>query len=381
MKEIVGKRLVLAGGGHAHLTVLAKLGELIAMGHRVTLVSPSGYHYYSGMGPGLLAGIYDPREVRFNVKKMVQDRGGSFLEDRVVRIDPENRELLLESGRRTGYDVVSFNVGSEVAMGGIAGFDARIVPVKPIANLAAARRLILDRIFEGLPRLVVVGGGPSGVEIAGGLWRLARDQESAVHLSLISGGRVLAGFPPRARRLALSSLAERRVEILEGARVTSFDDGCVVLADGRRLRYDWTFLATGVIAPKLFAASAIPVGKDGGLSVNDQLRSTAYPEIFGAGDCIGMESRDLSRIGVHAVRESSILYRNLVAALNGGEMKRYLPRRGALQILNMGDGRGILWKKDLVLEGRLAFLLKDTIDRRFMKKFQVSGELHDDDLG
>jgi hypothetical protein len=58
-------------------------------------------------------------------------------------------------------------------------------------------------------------------------------------------------------------------------------------------------------------------------------------------------------------------------------MQTFIPQEDYLQILNMGDGRGILWKKSFVLEGRLAFLLKDYIDRRFMRNFQVSGELEE----
>ena len=72
------KNLVLVGGGHAHLTVLLNLANYVQRGHRVTIIGPSPYHYYSGMGPGMLSGIYRPREVRFHVKKMVQDRGVLF---------------------------------------------------------------------------------------------------------------------------------------------------------------------------------------------------------------------------------------------------------------------------------------------------------------
>jgi hypothetical protein len=58
-------------------------------------------------------------------------------------------------------------------------------------------------------------------------------------------------------------------------------------------------------------------------------------------------------------------------------MKRFAPDPNYMLIMNMGDGKGIMWKKRLVLNGGLAFLLKNFIDRRFMKRFQVSGELKD----
>ena len=62
-------------------------------------------------------------------------------------------------------------------------------------------------------------------------------------------------------------------------------------------------------------------------------------------------------------------------------MKIFSPQKDYLLILNMGNGRGILWKKDFIWEGRLSFFLKDFIDRKFMKKFQVSGELTEEFVG
>jgi NADH dehydrogenase FAD-containing subunit len=98
------KHLVLVGGGHAHLTVLINLADYVQRGHKVTLIGPSPYHYYSGMGPGLLSGIYRPQEVRFHVKKMAEDRGATFVEDRVIMINPVRKTLDLQSGNQVAYD-------------------------------------------------------------------------------------------------------------------------------------------------------------------------------------------------------------------------------------------------------------------------------------
>ena len=110
------KHLVFVGGGHAHLTALMDLQDTVRAGHRVTLIGPSPYHYYSGMGPGLLSGIYRPAEARFHVKKMAEDRGATFIEDHVVLVDPVRRTLVLGSGAEVRYDAVSFNTGSEVPL-------------------------------------------------------------------------------------------------------------------------------------------------------------------------------------------------------------------------------------------------------------------------
>jgi len=87
-------------------------------------------------------------------------------------------------------------------------------------------------------------------------------------------------------------------------------------------------------------------------------------------------------VGVYAVRENPILYRNLTVALEGGTMNVFMPQPYYLLIFNMGNGQGIYWKKGWVWEGRLAFLLKDMIDRKFMREFQLSGELDEQsDIG
>jgi NADH dehydrogenase FAD-containing subunit len=77
---------------------------------------------------------------------------------------------------------------------------------------------------------------------------------------------------------------------------------------------------------------------------------------------------------VFAVRQNPILYHNLMAALEDEAMRHFVPQKMVLLILNLGNGRGILQRGRLVLDGRWPFFLKDWIDRRFMARFQVSGE-------
>jgi NADH dehydrogenase FAD-containing subunit len=109
--------------------------------------------------------------------------------------------------------------------------------------------------------------------------------------------------------------------------------------------------------------------------LNRYLQSVAYPEIFGGGDCISFQDRPLDKVGVYAVRQNPILFHNLMAALEGGRFNDFEPDEVYLLIFNSGDGKAIFHRKNWVFDGRAAFLLKDYIDRRFIRKFQVSGEL------
>lgn len=373
--EAMGKHLVFVGGGHAHLTALLNMGQYIQRGHRVTVIGPSAYHYYSGMGPGMLSAIYRPQEVRFHIKKLVEDRGGEFREDRVIRIDPHGRNLNLQSGQGLPYDVVSFNTGSEVPRDLLSGeTPENLFPVKPVIHLLRAHRAIRSALKDRKLRFVIAGGGAAGVEVAANLWRLVRDSRGEGHIILIAGRKLLGGTPDRVGKIARDSLTERGIEIIEGNRATQFRKESITLADGKILPYDFAFMAMGIRPSSLFDQSGLPTGKDGGLLVNVHLQSVEHPEIFGGGDCIAFAERPLLKVGVYAVRENPLLLQNLMAALEGKAMQVFDPQKEFMLILNLGNGRGLLWRKNFVWEGRLAFLLKDYIDRKFMKKFQVSGE-------
>jgi NADH dehydrogenase FAD-containing subunit len=374
------KNLVLVGGGHAHLTTLLNLASYVQRGHRVTIIGPSPYHYYSGMGPGMLSGIYSPQEVRFHVKRMVQDRGGTFLEDKVMRIDPVKRILFLQSEKQIPYNVVSFNTGSEVPLHPLLStMQENIIPVKPVINLLKARRLIGRTLIARRMNFIVIGGGPAGVEVAANLWRLAQESQREAKIILIAGRRLMGSFPDRARNLILRSFSRRGMEIIEGNHGKEIKKETVVLSDGRTLSFDFAFIALGIKPSPVFRESNLPTGEDGGLLVNSHLQSVAHPEIFGGGDCINLSGHPLAKVGVYAVRQNPILSHNLLAALEGEEMQIFTPQKDYMLIFNMGDGRGILWKKKFIWNGRLAFLLKDHIDRKFMRKFQVSGEREESD--
>ena len=377
----MSRHLVIVGCGHAHLTVLLRVADFTGKGYRVTVVSPDSHHYYSGMGPGMLSGVYNVRQIRFHARKMAEQRGAAFLEGRAVRIDPAGKSITLDSGREVDYDIASFNTGSGIPLDPLAAPSERIIPVKPILNLYAARRRIQEELKVRDLKLTVVGGGPAGVEIAANLWRLAQGMPRRAEITLLGGTKVLGKSPEQARNRALLSLGKRGVRVLEGkdARAVQVAERELLMANGNAVPHDFAFMAMGVKPSTIFADSGLPTGSDGGLLVDSFLRSTAHPAIFGGGDCISLAGNPLDKVGVYAVRQNPVLYHNLMAALEGSEPVRFDPGGSYLQILNMGNGTGILWKNGLVWDGRAAFLLKDFIDRRFMKKFQVSGELSEPD--
>lgn len=371
----MGKRLILAGGGHAHQTILVNIDKYVERGHEVTLISPSPYHYYSGMGPGMLGGTYRPEEIRFHIQKTVLDRGAQFVLGKVDRIDPESRKVSLESGDQITYDILSCNLGSSIAMDEVKHKGGAVFPVKPIECLLELRKQVLEDIKNAAIKVGIIGGGPGGVEVAGNLRRIFDDNGNESSITLFTGGRLLGGFHPRARKLALKSFDRRDIDVLEETRIDRCEDGRLETEDGRDFFFDVIVIATGVRPSRVFADSGLMIDKDGALLVNQHLQSLQHPEIFGGGDCVNLHNHPLDKVGVYAVTENPILNHNLLASLEGQKLKAFRPQKHYQLMFNMGNDSAIYSRKSLVWDGKLAFWLKDSIDRKFMRKFQVSGEV------
>ena len=363
------KKLLLAGAGHAHLMTIMNIPRFARAGVAVTVVSPGDYHYYSGMGPGLLSGIYRPEETRFDVRQMTQKRGGTFVQGVVERIDPINRRVILAGGQPLDYDLLSCNMGSVVI--GLPDDAKNLIPVKPIENLYHAGQEIRRLLARSPLRVAVVGGGAAGVELAGNLLRLGASAAHPLEVTLVSRDELLTRYPPGMKKPALDSLRRRGATVLERVAVKQVTESHIELDPGGAVPFDLAFNAAGIEPVSVFHRSGLPVSQDGGLRVNQYLQCVSEPEIFGGGDCISFTPRPLARVGVYAVRQGPVLCRNLLASLTGGLLQGFNPQSRYLSILNMGDDRGILSWRSLILSGRLAFRLKDYIDRAFMKRFQA----------
>jgi NADH dehydrogenase FAD-containing subunit len=367
------KRLVFVGGGHAHIYSLKYADRFIEQGAEVVLIGPDRFHYYSGMGPGMLSRIYEPEKVRFDVQAIIESRGGSFVKGKAAAIEAKNRRLVLEDGKAIDYDVVSCNVGSHVPLQLIPGAEGLAFPVKPIDQLERVRETIIEKIKNGTPNILLIGGGPAGVEMAGNIWRLVRAHKGNAQIILAnSTDRLLPNVAARAGRLAEKSLSRRGVKILSNFMAASMDERAVHSQSGDTISYDLAILTIGIVPPRIFVDSGLKTSPDGALLVNDYLQSLDHPEIFGGGDCIAIQGKSLGRVGVYAVREGPILFHNLLARLTGKSIKAFRPQKRYLLIFNMGDGTGIFVRWPLVWQGKLAFRLKNYIDIGFMAKFQVA---------
>jgi NADH dehydrogenase FAD-containing subunit len=354
------------------MVTLANIARFVEKGHAVTVIGPSDYHYYSGMGPGMLSKTYRPSNIRFATRHVVEKQGGSFIRDKAESVDPLSRTVHLTTGKTVSYDVVSFNAGSFVPPVEVSGDSGHIFSVKPIESLLAAQLKITELLAEKETAIGIVGGGPSSAEIAGNVWQLAKTHgRNSANIKIFAGKRFMARFPGDVTRRVERSLTKRGIEIVCRGYVEKIEERNIYLDSGISYPSDFIFLALGVKPSLIFSRSGLPVGPDGGLKVNRYLQCISHPEIFGGGDCIFFQDEPLDKVGVYAVRQNPILFHNLLAALNGEELRAFDPGGDYLLIFNLGNGTGVLKKRGIVFGGRPAFVIKNYIDMKFMKRFQA----------
>jgi selenide, water dikinase len=367
------RQLVLAGAGHAHLCVL----EQLALGNfprgEVTLLSPHASHLYSGMLGGLITGRYRREDAYLDLPSLAAKAGARFVLGSAVRVDIANRQISVDDGRQLPYDIASFAIGSEVRPARVNP-GTTILAVKPI-DRAGKIAEALERLPQGEPTVVVVGGGAGGVEIALNIKaRLRALGRTGAHVVLVDKHRRLVASRSEAcAREAARALRQNQVQVVLGMQVEEVGR-TVRLSGGTDLPYDTLVWVTGASAPAIFRASGLETDHGGFLLVDSTLRSVTGSAIFAAGDAATLRPFPATpKSGVYAVRQGPTLARNLGLALTGGASERfqhYRPQPRSLVLINTGDGRAILSYGSIALTGRWVMRLKDRIDRGFMRRFQ-----------
>ncbi|WP_168380940.1 NAD(P)/FAD-dependent oxidoreductase [Modicisalibacter radicis] len=365
--------VVLVGAGHAHLHVAAHARRLIARGAHVTLVSPGSF-WYSGMATGMLGGDYQAGQDRLDPAALIEAQGGECVADRVIAIDRHQRLVQLADSPPLAYDLLSLNLGSRVDPSPIFGLSSadNVWPAKPISNLWRLRQH-LETALAGdaeAPRLAVIGGGPTGVELAANLVALHARYGRTPHITLVSASERLLSSAPRAASAWIERRLERRGVRLELAvSVVGHQDGELRLDDGMRLNVEHVVLANGLVAPELTGELGLSCDSRQGLTITPALHSPDDSRIFAVGDCAWLRQAPYPKLGVFGVRQAPVLLDNLCAWLAGEPLRDYRPQRRYLSVLNLGDGRGLaLWDR-WWWKGRLALKLKRRLDRRFMAQY------------
>lgn len=367
------KRLVLLGGGHAHVHVLKVLGDALDSAVSVTLITPVDMQVYSGMLPGYLAGHYGLDECGIVLPPLAARARASLVRSAGVLVNPAMREVICADGTVVPYDVLSIDIGSRPAIGQAKGVREHAIPVRPLESFVHAWERVLDRARRGEVNSVsVVGAGAAGIEIAFAIDHRFRREcgKAAPHVRIITNAPVPVPEYSDAVRARLRRLARKRnIGSHVNGEVSEVGPGFVRLRDNIEFASEATFWVAGAAAPELFRDSGLRTDERGFLAVNDFMQSVSSPEVFGAGDCATSVDHPRAKAGVFAVRAGPALAANLLAALHGRPLERHVTRSRFLALLACGDKYAIGVYGPISFEGRWVWRWKDRIDRRFLAAY------------
>ena len=180
---------------------------------------------------------------------------------------------------------------------------------------------------------------------------------------------MLSGHNARSREFARQELERRGIEIRFGSRVDRFDKNRLVLTDGTELKCDSAIYATGASLPEWPFQCGLAKSEDGFIEVGPTLQTTSHDFVFAAGDAATIRNEPRPKSGVYAVRQGKILAENLRRFVTGRSLKRYFPQKKTLALISIGNKSAIATRGEWFYQGASMWRLKDTIDRRFLKKY------------
>ena len=360
------KQLVLAGGGHSHALVL----RLWAMHPKrrppglITLVNRHSTALYSGMVPGLVAGLYRPEECAIDLRRLCVLTGVTFVQAEITTVAPARQKLVLAGRPALAWDLLSLDVGAEVGAaegGGSSEGSPGPLPVKPLEPFLA-----WCHGLEARKAMSIHGGGAAAVEVALAL----RHRRLKPSLRL------------RGEELHLGSRAANRLgeSLLQAAGVPIGWD-----APSSNQEPNPTLACTGSRGPSWLEASGLPTNASGRVLTEANLQVKGFPAVFASGDCGVIDRNPRAASGVWAVRAAPVLAANLERWLDHSgrdgtsapspRLKSWRPQARALQLL--GDGGAISGRPRAVAfwgpfawgPSELLWRWKQAIDQRFIEGF------------
>ena len=370
--ETPGQRLLLVGGGHAHVFVLEAFARMPEPGLSIILVSKDRLTPYSGMLPGHLAGAYAREEIHLDLGRLARACGAELVLDEAIGFHTDAKQVRLKSGKTLSYDILSIDIGITPDLSGIAGADEHALAVKPIGNLLAQWDRLVDEAVkpEGPRRFAIVGGGVAGICLAFAISSFLRAAVSMpTQVILISASASPEINPGMAQRIE-RALQRHGIKRHDNDAVTAIDPAGVTLASGRQVPADAVLVSTRAAPPTAIRSTGLAKDPNGFLATGPTLQVLDEKDIFAAGDCATMVAHPRPKAGVFAVRQGPVLARNLRRAVRGEALEAYIPQRDHLVLIATGDGRAIGGRGRLIaFEGRLAWRAKDWLDRSFMRRF------------
>ncbi len=365
------RELLLIGGGHTHALVLRLWGKNPLPGVRVTVINPEPTAPYSGMLPGFVAGHYQRDELDIDLVRLARFANARLIVGRVVHLNPKLRQATLDNGRVLDFHVAALDVGITSEMAALPGFSEFAVPAKPLGRFASLWDSFRAKCArqDAPPKVVVIGGGVAGVELAMAMAHaLEKIAGAKPEVTLIERSEILPVLKTSRQDFFRARLADCSVRVLEHTNITAIEKSAVILADKPPIAADFVVGAAGARAQDWLKNTGLTL-ENGFVVVDETLRSVNQPAIFAVGDCAHLSHAPRPKAGVFAVREAPILFANLRAALSSGKMQAFHPQSDYLKLISLGGKLALADKWWVMFRGPKVWQLKNRIDRTFMDQF------------
>lgn len=304
-----GKRphVVVIGGGFAGQALACELRKTDV---DITLIDKNNYLTFQPLLYQVATAGLEPEEIVYPIRAVFQNQKNfRFRLGKVVGVDWQQKRVHLQGQMPVAFDFLVFAAGSTPDYFNIAGAQRHCFPLKQLSDAINLRSHILKQfervdqnpelLKRGLLNFVVIGGGPTGVEMAGALVELFQNTlkndypelpfEKARVILIEAGASLLRPFNEASQRHAEEVLQERGVHLVKNERVTEVAKGAVLLSSNRSIRTATPIWAVGVKASPLAGVLQLEQTRGGRIVVNKNLSVPGSPETFVVGDMAGSQ--------------------------------------------------------------------------------------------
>ena len=384
------KRVVIVGGGFAGLNAAKRLGNV--PGVEVTLVDRRNHHLFQPLLYQVATAGLSPADIAAPIRSLLSRyRNVRVYQGNVKSVDFGNRNVQTDFATLP-YDYLILACGADTNYFGNSQWREFAPSLKSIEDATEIRRRILlsfelaerteDRSLQHkYMTFVVVGGGPTGVELAGAIgemsrYTLARDfrriNSKLTRVFLIEAGpQILSAFPPELADRAVSDLESLGVQVWTSSLVTGIDQDGVDIGD-ERIRAATVIWAAGVRAAKISTFSGLETDRQGRIHVADDLSVPADSNVFIAGDMAHVtddEGQPLPGLAPVAKQQGEFLASLIRDELNGKPRKKFRYRDKGM-MATIGRNRAVAVVGRRRLTGRVAWLAWLVVHIYFLSGFR-----------
>ena len=353
-------RVVIAGGGFGGLAAARALKRAKV---DLTLIDRENHHLFQPLLYQIATASLSAADIAAPIRSVLaHQKNAEVLMADVRGVDLARRKVTLERGA-LDYDFLVLAAGAESTYFGHDEWEPSAPSLKNLEDALEIRRRVLLAYEEAerepdarrrriLMGFVVIGAGPTGVELAGALAELAhtvlphdfrRIDPARAEVRLVEAGpRVLPTFPPQLTAKAIHQLETLGVKVITGARVVAIDAHGVTIGGGGRLEAATVIWAAGVKPARIGRALGVPTDKTGRVLVNEDLSIPGYPEAFVVGDLamLVQSGRPLPGLSPVAMQEGRAAARAIVRTLRGKPTRHFhYVDKGT--IATIGRGRAV----------------------------------------